>query len=296
MDDRALLDELSRDDADARVRKAATMKLSGASLSITKGNIMDLIEAGKITAKITSNPQGERNSHAPPHLRYRDDEASLLVTTERLVPWPLEVIIPAGTHFVYEQPWHDGSKYKSMISTEEATVAESDEIIHVIFADAEGRIPQTDVPDTMRRGGSAPHIALTTRVMHIGLWSISFALRRHPNEGELLQLMTHREWDNLKRINRDRYISEYMQGFAPRPMQAAVLIVTADASRDGFADVSAGFSKIDENDMARAMQLCAEAGIDIRQKRIWRDRRQILAVLEAGELKSWLEDCMERQP
>ena len=39
---------------------------------------------------------------------------------------------------------------------------------------------------------------------------------------------------------------------------------------------------------ARAMMICSEAGINIKRKAIWRDRKRILKGLPDGELKSWL--------
>jgi len=41
---------------------------------------------------------------------------------------------------------------------------------------------------------------------------------------------------------------------------------------------------------ARAMRLCSKASIDVRVKRIWHSRAEILAELEPGELKDWLEN------
>ena len=54
-----------------------------------------------------------------------------------------------------------------------------------------------------------------------------------------------------------------------------------------------GTRAIEEAETAEAMRLCAGAGIDIKTKSIWRDREKILAGLEPGELKTWLENLMK---
>ena len=45
----------------------------------------------------------------------------------------------------------------------------------------------------------------------------------------------------------------------------------------------------DVYDAAKAMRICAMAGIDVTRKAIWRDRKQILGGLGEGELKQWLQ-------
>jgi hypothetical protein len=74
--------------------------------------------------------------------------------------------------------------------------------------------------------------------------------------------------------------------------QAAVWIVTDNAGYRALGTLVTGPARartITEEDAARAMRLAAAAGIDIKKKNIWRDRRAILAGLEPGELKTWLE-------
>jgi hypothetical protein len=76
--------------------------------------------------------------------------------------------------------------------------------------------------------------------------------------------------------------------------QAAVWIVTDDAdyydlgilvaSQFGFG----GSRVINEVETVRALRICDEAGIDIKRKRIWSDKKEILSGLEDGELKKWL--------
>jgi len=78
--------------------------------------------------------------------------------------------------------------------------------------------------------------------------------------------------------------------------QAAVWIVTDNATYGGLGSLTTrsgnGIQRrtIDETDTARAMRLCAEAGIDIKRKNVWRDRGHLLRNLSAGELKRWLEE------
>lgn len=53
--------------------------------------------------------------------------------------------------------------------------------------------------------------------------------------------------------------------------------------------VTVGGSRvIDEKDSVRAMKLCVASGIDIKQKRNWRDRAKLSNLLGDGELKKWL--------
>jgi hypothetical protein len=286
MEDRSLLDELSRNDPDARVRQAASRKASGNPQSIAKGNIMTLLEEGKILAEITSVSYG-----AIGFMSYNDDGNHLQITILKLVPWPLEVIVPAGSHFVYENPWYDKGEYGSIVSTVDVTVMKAGvrTLIPVAFANRAKRIPQTDVPNYMRKSDAAPHIACTNREMSLESWTAPFTLRRHPNEAVLKKLMTHPDWKTLDPDdNKKRYYSSSSNPDL-RAMQAAVLIVTDDVTHGELASVRVSHSPITEDDMARAMHLCAEAGIDIKQKRIWDDCAKILAGLEAGELKNWLE-------
>ena len=77
--------------------------------------------------------------------------------------------------------------------------------------------------------------------------------------------------------------------------QAAVWIVTDNADYEDLGTLVsgsiAGFGSrvIEENEAAQAMKLVDEAGIDITQKAIWRDRDLILQGLKDGTLKDWLQ-------
>jgi hypothetical protein len=77
--------------------------------------------------------------------------------------------------------------------------------------------------------------------------------------------------------------------------QAAVWVVTDNADYEDLGTLVsgpiAGFGSrvIHETQAAQAMKLVDEAGIDITQKGIWRDRDLILQGLEDGTLKNWLQ-------
>jgi len=82
-------------------------------------------------------------------------------------------------------------------------------------------------------------------------------------------------------------------------VQAATWIVTDNAGYDSLGSLVASRNGIPqgrtirETEAAQAIRLCAEAGIGIKKKRIWNDRRKILAGLEEGALKDWLESYMK---
>lgn len=92
-------------------------------------------------------------------------------------------------------------------------------------------------------------------------------------------------------------IDAYSSSVATR--QAALWIVVEDADWEDLgalqtirpADSGLGITvvrAITEVDAAEAMKLCQEAGVDIRQKAIWRDREKILSGLPEGDLRTWL--------
>ncbi len=77
--------------------------------------------------------------------------------------------------------------------------------------------------------------------------------------------------------------------------QAAVWIITDNADYDdlgvlvnaGYGDLR-GARVIVADDAARAMQILDSAGVNIRNRRIWRDRGMIAENLPEGELRTWL--------
>jgi hypothetical protein len=71
--------------------------------------------------------------------------------------------------------------------------------------------------------------------------------------------------------------------------QAAVWIITDNADYSDLGILLSGHVRaIGYETAARAMKICADAGIDITSKNIWRDRETIAEKLPAGELKNWL--------
>jgi hypothetical protein len=103
----------------------------------------------------------------------------------------------------------------------------------------------------------------------------SFTVQRSPNQEELATLMPV--------LNK--------AGAGTTTKQAAVWIITDNADYDdlGILVNSPGNVRaIGAVEAARAMKICADAGIDITKKRIWNDRETIASKLPAGELKTWL--------
>jgi hypothetical protein len=187
-----------------------------------------------------------------------DSIRNLNVALRKLAPHPLEVTIPAGAYFVC-----DNQNAQNMVSTADVTLT--------LRADSQS----TGVP-----------VACANKPKDIPGKRDSFTLGALPNAGELEKLMAV-----LGRKN----VSYHTK-------QAAVWIVTDDADYndlDSLRTVSRytpripgvpyGTRSINEPEAAEAMRLCDEAGIDIKTKAIWRDCIKILAGLEAGELKNWLE-------
>jgi hypothetical protein len=109
----------------------------------------------------------------------------------------------------------------------------------------------------------------------------SFTVQRSPQQSELARLMP--------------VLDKARAPYAVR--QAAVWIVTDNANYNVLGalvspsqfEAFGGTRLIRESESARAMQLCDEAGIDIKGKAIWRDRQKILTGLAAGDLKVWLK-------
>jgi hypothetical protein len=174
------------------------------------------------------------------------------VRIRRLVPYPFTVRIPVGTFFVSANP-----SAQNMVTTAESTVRlATDEWSSVSPAAACANRPR-DIP-----GGSD-----------------RFTVRRSPQQAELAKLMPV--------LDRARVDTE--------TRQAAVWIVTDNAdygdlgilvaSQFGFG----GSRVINEQETARAMKICEDAGIDVTRKAIWRDRQRILSGLKDGDLRTWLE-------
>jgi hypothetical protein len=104
--------------------------------------------------------------------------------------------------------------------------------------------------------------------------SDKFSIRQSPSQEELVKLMPV-----LNKANASIPVK-----------QAAVWIVTDNANFDdlGILTNADNTRAIWYESTVRAMKICAEAGIDITKKRIWKDKETIVSKLSAGELKTWL--------
>ncbi|MDR0534865.1 MAG: hypothetical protein LBG65_00665 [Puniceicoccales bacterium] len=245
--DRALLAKIAKDATDERVRNAASEKLAGATPGTTPQTITDLIKNGKLLAGIGGS-----------------DIQRIYVHLQKIVPSSLEILIPAGTYFVCDNP-----KAQNMVSTEDVriTLAES----------------QTET------GANTIPVACANRPKDVPGGSDHFTIGVLPETvGE--------ELGKLMAIMRGKNTA-----FAVK--QAAVWMLTDNADYEDLGKLitrtirigDSRFSPISERRMiqepeaAAAMRLCADAGIDIKTKNIWRAARELHAHLPAGGLRDWLQ-------
>lgn len=178
---------------------------------------------------------------------------SVEVSLRRRVPHRLTVRIPVGTFFVSANP-----SSQNMVTTEEGKVDLGDDGWSEVSVDA----------------------ACANRPRAIPGEGDSFTVQRSPNQDELARLMPVLD----------------KAGVSYGVRQAAVWIVTDNADYDDLGilvsrsqfQLMGGTRVIGEEEAARAMRICEEAGIDVRQKAIWRDREKIAAGLGDGEMKRWL--------
>jgi hypothetical protein len=174
----------------------------------------------------------------------------------RLVSYPVSVRIPAGSFFVPQN-----SSVQNMVATEARKASLASESWQTV------QIP----------------VACANRPKDIPGAGDRFSVRRSPAQRELVRL--------IPALNRP--------GMAASLKQAAVWIVTDNADYDelGILVDSQGSSRaIGPETAARAMRICADAGISISAKNIWRDRKSIASRLPAGELKNWLESLEASEP
>lgn len=179
---------------------------------------------------------------------------SISLRIRRLVDRQVKVKIPAGSFFVCR------GAAQNMVTRESKHISLYDNIwktvaIPVACANRSRRIPGKDD---------------------------RYDLQESPNQAELARLMPLLD----------------KAGASYDIEQAAVWIVTdnADYSDLGLLVrnspgmlVFGGTRVIDENEAARAMKILVAAGINIKKKAIWRDRKKILSALSDGTLKTWLE-------
>ncbi|MDR2451583.1 MAG: hypothetical protein LBE85_07420 [Candidatus Accumulibacter sp.] len=180
---------------------------------------------------------------------------SVRVRIRRLVPYPLSIRVPVGSYFVSAR-----QSAQNMVTTAESKVRLTT-----------GEWQSISVP-----------AACANRPKDIPGSQDSFTVRRSPHQKELVRLMP--------------LLDKASVPYATR--QAAVWIVTDNASYSDLGILVSrpqfqpfgGTRTIREAETARAMKICAEAGIDITRKRIWSDRRTILRGLSDADLKKWLEE------
>lgn len=239
--DVAVLDSLSKNDPDELVRKAAGHKKSPPlpihdnTRARTTGNLASLLNDGKIIAQIKGGGISNVN-----------------VNIKKMVPYPLEVLIPAGSYFLA-----DDDTVQNMVSTADVRVTLTGDSRAANVPVACAQKPK-NIPDERNR----------------------LTLAADSESGAELQKL-------MAVINK--------QDVSFQTRQAAVWIVTDDPGYSGLGTLRESFygmpgaRTINEPEAARAMQLCAEAGIDIKMKRIWRDKEVILAGLAEGKLKDWLQ-------
>ncbi|MBL8748701.1 MAG: hypothetical protein JNK78_06045 [Planctomycetes bacterium] len=171
---------------------------------------------------------------------------------KRLAPYPLVVRVPAGTYLVASR-----SSAQNMVVTRDTTMK------------------LTDVASFVRLD-----VACANKPKDIPHSGDSFALERPAHNGQLARLAAV-----LDRAKVD---------YATR--QAAVWIVTDDATYGGLGilvsrpmgAISGGSRVIGPEAAARALQLCADAGIEIRGTQLLADRESFAPQLPDGELKTWL--------
>jgi hypothetical protein len=174
----------------------------------------------------------------------------------RLVPYPVNVLVPVGSFFVSENP-----SAQNMVATGEKKVRLT-----------AGNWQNVSMP-----------VACANRPKDIPGSSDKFGVQRSPNQEELAQLMPA--------LNKS--------GASTTVKQAAVWIITDNADYDdlGILVNSPGNVRaIGPEAAARAMKICADAGISITAKNIWRDRETIASKLPAGELKNWLKNFEAPKP
>jgi hypothetical protein len=182
-----------------------------------------------------------------------DGIENLTIRVRKTAPYPVTVLVPVGTYFVSLR-----DKVQDMVVVAESKLAVSaDGWKNASLAVACANKPK-DIPDTNDK----------------------FKVARAPKLEDLARLMS-----SIKNVNAN---------FGTR--QAAVWIVTDDVSFKELGVLVTQFETppygsdrlIKAPEAAWAMKMCADAGIDISAKRIWRDRAEIMKGLPAGALKKWL--------
>lgn len=171
----------------------------------------------------------------------------------RLVPYPIKAKVPVGAYFQSDSP-----DSQNMVVTGDTEIdLKTDDWEHVL------------VP-----------AACASKPLAIPGQEDTFTIRRSGHSADLTRLMSV-----LQKARAD-YATQ----------QAAVWIVTDDPSWDGLGQlvsrpvgaVFGGTRVIDATAAARAIRLCADAGIAVQAKRILGDRQTFAPDVADAELKAWL--------
>ena len=134
-----------------------------------------------------------------------------------------------------------------------------------------------------------PHQAITVAVqaacanlpLHIPNWQTGFTISRTPSQPELARVAA--------RLGNESYDVR----------QAAIWIVSDNADYGDLGILVTGGSYgnvgsvrvIDPEDAVRAMQIVNAAGVDVRERRIWRNRAMLLEATTDGDARRWLESA-----
>lgn len=180
---------------------------------------------------------------------------SVSISIRKIVPYPITVQIPVGSFFVSAK-----SSAQNMVVTAQRKVQLTNNDWETLSVPGACANRPRDIP-----GGDD-----------------SFSVQRSPFQDELARLMP--------------VLNKAGVGYSTR--QAAVWIVTDDADYNDLGilvnrsqyDYYGGTRAINEVAAARAMKICADAGIDIYSKRIWSDRQEILEGLKDPKLKSIIKN------
>jgi hypothetical protein len=181
---------------------------------------------------------------------------SVGIRVRKLVSYPVTIRVPVGSYFVSAN-----SSSQNMVTTAEARITLTTDSWRVVSPPAACANMGKEIPSNQE----------------------ILTLRRSSPQKDLDTLMPFLE----------------RAGVDSNTCQAAVWIVTDNA---GYKDLGSlvvvppgqlailGARSIGPTEVARAMQICEDAGIHLERKRIWGDRQQILKYLGEGALKRWLEE------
>jgi sulfatase modifying factor 1 len=183
------------------------------------------------------------------------------VSVRKLVSYSMTVQVPLGSYFVSQS-----ILTQNMVTTAKRNIILTDSLWQTVSIPAACANMTRLVPEDY----------------------IAFTISRSPPISELTQILPY-----LDSLNFD---------FATR--QAAVWIITDDANYNDLGKLvsqpqsqfSKGIRIINEVTAARAIEICATAGIIIYYKRIWSDRQSVLSGLDDVRLRNLIEKLQVEEP